>query len=77
MLIFDPKESAKILWENLERVLKVSRAVQVQGARSAETGVYWTYMRISSTAQRSNLAAQQLLKHVLKAHHNFHDRRVL
>ena len=33
------------------RVLKASRAVRVQGARSAETGVYVVYMRISSTAQ--------------------------
>ena len=49
-----------------ERVLKVSRAVRVQGARSAETGVYWTYMRISSTAQRRNRASKQLLKHVLR-----------
>ncbi len=40
-----------------ERVLKVSRAVRVQGARSAETGVNWAYLRISSTAQRRNQAA--------------------
>ncbi len=48
-----------------EFVLKVSRAVRVQMARSTETYVYWTYLRIWGAAQRSNRAAKQLFKHVL------------
>ena len=41
-----------------EVVKKPSRAARVQGARSAGTGVYTEYMRIPSTAQRRNRAAQ-------------------
>ena len=43
---------------NSEVVKKPSRAARVQGARSAGTGVYTEYMRIPSTAQRRNRAAQ-------------------
>lgn len=35
----------------------MSERDEVQGARRTETGVYKQYMKISSTAQRSNLPA--------------------
>ncbi len=45
---------------NSERVLKASRAVRVQGARSAETGVYNSVHEIfehRATQQSSGVAA--------------------
>lgn len=40
----------------------MSERVSAQGARRAETAMYTKYMRISSTAQHSDGAAQPLSK---------------
>ena len=41
----------------------------MQGARSAETGMYLKYMRISSTAQRRRRSPQQFLRQLLSRKH--------
>ena|GEM_PF-3436587 len=55
MYAIDRREVCETRWvEALERVFK---SVTSQVLRNGETGVYWAYMRISSTVQRSNRAA--------------------